>query len=435
MRLLAREASAVADAVPERRARTFSARRLLWPARKAALPPRKYGMPDEGLPAADVIQQRRRGGGALGGLILLITVIAIVFALKYARDALIPITLAVFFGYAMMPLVTWLKKRAHLPQALGAAIALLLLVSSIALAAVMVQPQVAHFLDTLPKATQKLKGVLHRTALDRTSAVRRLTTAADELERAAGEGPRRPDPSLSLFNLREYLWSGTAKMVNVIAQGVIVLALSYFLLVSGNDFKRKIVRVSGDRLRHKKLTVHILDEIDLQIQRYLMIQLTTSVAVGVLTGLAFAIIGLDNPLFWGITAGVLHLIPYVGPTLVIATAALFAYVQFSTTDSVLLIVVSATTIVGVIGLGVVPWLTQRVAQMNAVATFSTLIVWDWLWGVPGLLLGVPIMMAVMVIGEHVELLRPFAEFLGVEPSRTPVTGVVPSGQEPLTGDR
>jgi predicted PurR-regulated permease PerM len=94
---------------------------------------------------------------------------------------------------------------------------------------------------------------------------------------------------------------------------------------------------------------------------------------------------------------------------------------------VVLIVGSATVIAVVIGLVVVPWLMQRVGQMNAVATFATLIVWDWLWGVPGLLLGVPIMMAVMVVGERIELLRPLAEFLSVESARaTPAPAPVPA---------
>lgn len=358
----------------------------------------------------------------LRGLILLTTILAAVIGLKYARDALIPITLAVFLGYALMPLVSGLKKRLRIPPSLGAAIALLLLISALVVGAMLVQPQVGAFLDTIPKATQKLKVVLHRTALDRASAVRRLTTAADELVRSTGTtgatGAAPASAAPSSFNLWEHLWNGIGKAAGMVAQGVIVLALSYFLLISGQDFKRKLVRVSSDQLRYKKLTVQILEEIDSQIQRYLMIQLATSAAVGVLTGLAFAAVGLDNALFWGLAAGIFHLVPYVGPTLVIGAAALFAYVQFSAVHSVVLIVGSATAIAVAIGLVVVPWLMQRVGQMNAVATFASLIVWDWLWGVPGLLLGVPIMMGVMVIGERTDVLRPLAEFLSVESPRT-----------------
>ncbi|MCC2658384.1 MAG: hypothetical protein K0Q76_3492 [Panacagrimonas sp.] len=370
--------------------------------------------------STDAIEPDRRvraPTAPLRGLILLLTILAVMATLKYARDALIPITLAVFLGYALMPLVTWLKKRLRVPLALGAALALLLLLGTVGLGVTLVQPQFGAFVDTIPKATQKLKVVLHRTSLDRTSAVRRLTTAADEIVRATAQAPAATPPVVANFNLREHLWTGIGKLAGMVAQGVIVLALSYFLLISGQDFKRKLVRISGDRLRSKKLTVQILDEIDLQIQRYLMIQITTSAAVGVLTGLAFAAVGLDNALFWGIAAGVLHLIPYVGPTLVIGAAALFAYVQFSAIHSVVLVVGSATAIAVAIGLVVVPWLMQRVGQMNAVATFATLIVWDWLWGVPGLLLGVPIMMAVMVVGERIDMLRPLGEFLSVESAR------------------
>lgn len=388
---------------------------------------------DESADTLDTGRRPRAPSAPLRGLILVLTILAVVAALKYARDALIPITLAVFLGYALMPLVMWLKRRLRVPLTLGAAVALLLVVGGVGLGTTLVQPQVGAFLDTIPKATQKLKVVLHRTSLDRASAVRKLTTAADELVQAAAETPASAPTTAAAFNLREYLWTGIGKMAGMVAQGVIVLALSYFLLISGQDFKRKLVRVSGDRLRHKKLTVQILDEIDLQIQRYLVIQITTSAAVGLFTGLAFFAIGLDNALFWGIIAAVLHLIPYVGPTMVIGAAALFAYVQFSALHSVLLIVGSATAIAVFIGLVVVPWLMQRVGQMNAVATFATLIVWDWLWGVPGLLLGVPIMMAVMVIAERSELLRPLAEFLSVESaSRSAPAAAAGGGTTPAT---
>lgn len=353
----------------------------------------------------------------------IIAFIAVVFALKLGKHALVPIVLAVFLGYAMMPFVLWLKRRLRIPQPLGAAVAIALLVLGIGLGAVAVQPQVSGLVDAVPRATQKLKAVLHRTALDRNSTVRRLTTAADELEKATGAGAAGGNSDLahipedSPLKLRDYVWRGTAAMIGGLAQAGVVLALSYFLLISGHDFKRKLVRISGDTLRQKKVTVQILEEIDLQIQRYLMIQVGTSAMVGVFTGLAFAALGLQNALFWGIAAGVLHLVPYIGSALVIGAAAVFAYLQFTTLTPVVLVIGSALLIAGGIGLGVVPWMTQRMARLNAVATFVSLVVWDWLWGVPGLLLGVPIMMALMAVCERIDTLRPVAELLNAEAPR------------------
>jgi predicted PurR-regulated permease PerM len=275
----------------------------------------------------------------------------------------------------------------------------------------------------------KLKAVLHRTALDRNSAVRRLTTAADEIQQAAvptvGDKAVVAAAVQSPIKLRELMWTGTAGLVSGLAEAFVVLALSYFLLISGHDFKRKLVRISGRSLRQKIVTVEILEEIDTQIQRYLLLQVGSSALVGVLIGLAFAGIGLENALFWGVAAGVLHLIPYVGPALVLAGATVFAYLQFPDIDHVLYVLASGAGIVWIVGMVMVPVLTQKMRSLNAVATFVSLILWDWLWGVPGLLLGVPIMMALMAVCERIESMHSIAELLNSEPSKAPVAPVVP----------
>jgi predicted PurR-regulated permease PerM len=354
-----------------------------------------------------------------------IAVALVIFMLGYAKAALIPITLAVLLAYALMPLVGWLKRVARIPTGAGALLALLVFVGVVGCGASLLQPQVTQLIDLVPKATQKLKVVLHQTALDRNSTVRRLTTAADELEKAATTGSAPgTDPAVTEhapFQLRTFLWNGTTALIGMIAKAVVVLALSYFLLVSGHDFKRKLVRVSGSTLTQKKITVEILDEIDTQIQRYLVLQVGASAVVGLLTGVCFALLGLENALFWGVAAGVLHMIPYIGPPFVLEPAAVYAYHPLTDPAKVLVLVTSAVVIVWIVGMVVLPWITQRMASLNAVATFVSLIVWDWLWGVPGLLLGVPIMMSIMAVCERIDGLGPIAEFLNSEPPRSATT--------------
>ncbi|TDU31943.1 putative PurR-regulated permease PerM [Panacagrimonas perspica] len=384
--------------------------------------------------AADVIADEPRavtatprGAQAIrSASIGIVALVAVVLGLKFAKDALIPITLAVFLGYALMPMVMWLKKRARIPLPIGAALALSLAVGGTGAGILAVQPQVNQLIDSVPQATQKLKALLHRTSLDRNSAVRRLTIAADEIQKATAPSPPGSKatgkaPAESPLKLRDYVWSGALQLFNGIGQTIIVLALSFFLLISGHDFKRKLVRISGQTLSQKKLTVQILEEIEAQIQRYLLIQFATSALVGVATGIVFAVLGLENAMFWAFAAGAFHLIPYIGTALVIGAASVFAYLQFDDPHAVLVVAASAFAVAGVIGLGLVPWLTQRMARMNAVATFVSLIVWNWLWGVPGLLLGIPIMMVVMAICERIEHLSPVAELLASEAPRSPVT--------------
>lgn len=349
-----------------------------------------------------------------------LAVLACVAALKLAADVLVPITLSVSLSYVLMPMVSMLRRRLRIPEAIGAGLALVLVVFVFVFAVVELQPRASAILDTIPTATQRLGRLLHSTALDKTGAIRKLTTAADALQRAATSGMRPASDvpaSSAVPSLRDHLWSATGATLRGLGEAVVVLALSYFLLVSGHTFKRKLVRISGSTLREKKITVQILDEIDLQIQRYLLIQLGTSAIVGVGTGLFFALVGLDNAVFWGVAAAVLHLVPYIGATFIVALSAMFAYLQFNNVESTLVVAGGALAIAGVVGLGIVPWLTERVGRINAVATFVTLLAWDWLWGVPGLLLGIPIMMAVMAVCERTDGLQPVAELLGTDGGR------------------
>lgn len=387
----------------------------------APLEPSPEATPAEAAPpvaTAASVERARRSLELRSWSLALLAGFSIVAALKLGREFLVPIAESIFLGYALMPAVAALRRYARIPPALGALLALLAFLGTIFLVTAVLQPQVSRLVDAVPQVTQKLKGVLHRTALDRNSTVRRLTTAADELQKAAAPTAKGPAAAAgSPLNLREYLWSGAATVLKGFVEAAIVLALSYFLLISGQDFKRKLVRISGDSLRQKKVTVQILMEIEVQVQRYLMLQVVASALVGLLTGLAFALIGLENALFWGVAAGVLHLIPYIGPAVVIAAATMFAYLQFPEVYPVALVAGSGIVIAWTVGMVLLPWVTQRIQSLNAVATFVSLVFWDWLWGIPGLLLGVPIMIGVMAVCERIDRLQPIAEMLNSEPVR------------------
>jgi predicted PurR-regulated permease PerM len=203
-----------------------------------------------------------------------------------------------------------------------------------------------------------------------------------------------------------------------VGQLVVVVVLVYFLLIAGDTFRRTLVQVSGDTLSKKKVTVNMLDEIDRQIQRFLLVQIGTSALLGVVAWLVFAWTGLDNALTWACIGGVLHLVPYAGPAAFVALIALVAYVQFDTLQPVAVIIGSMLVAVAVIGLLLVPWLTQKVGSLKAVTVFVALLIWGWLWGIWGLLLGVPIVMAIKAVCERVDHLRPISAFLAYAPATT-----------------
>jgi predicted PurR-regulated permease PerM len=191
-----------------------------------------------------------------------------------------------------------------------------------------------------------------------------------------------------------------------------VLILVFFLLLAGDTFKRKLVRLTGPSLSNKKITVQILDDINASIQSYMFTLLVANVLLAFLTWIAFRWIGLENAGAWAVAAGVLHVIPYVGPVLIAVATGMAAFLQFESFSMALLVSGSSLVIATFVGMFVITWMTGKLAKMNASAVFIALLFLGWLWGVWGLLLAIPIIGMVKVVSHHVEELQPLAELLG-----------------------
>jgi len=134
--------------------------------------------------------------------------------------------------------------------------------------------------------------------------------------------------------------------------------------------------------------------------------------VGLTTGLAFWALGLEHAVVWGIAAGILNLVPYIGSIVITGAAALVAFLQFGEFDIALVVAGASLLINTVEGNLLVPLLTSKASRMNPVAVFIGVLGWGWLWGVWGLLLGIPILMVVKAICDRVDDLKPVGELLG-----------------------
>lgn len=351
----------------------------------------------------------------------IIAFLALIVFLHWAQAVFVPIVFAVLLSYALTPIVTWLKKNAKLHKAVGAAITLTLLLGGIGIGLSSLQPEALDILDLVPRATAKFSAALRSSGGTAPGAVSKIQKAASEIEKAATAAasstpppvvaPTKPSTDATL-KIRDYLLTGTVGLATGVGQLIVVVALVYLLLIAGDTFRRTLLRVSGDTLSKKKITVTILDEIDGQIQRYLLVQIATSVLLGVVAWVVFTWIGLANATTWACVGGVLHLIPYVGPTAFLVLVGVVAYVQFDTIQPVIVLLGTMIASLGAIALLLVPWLTQKVGSLNAVTVFVALLAWGWLWGAWGLLLGVPIVMAVKAVCDRVEDLQPISAFLG-----------------------
>ena len=351
--------------------------------------------------------------------LLVLAILASLFVLSWAKAVFIPVMLSVLFSYALSPPINWLEVK-HVPRWLSSAVLLLAIVASIGWGAYSLRLQASQLLAALPEAAQKLGEAMKPSSGKSESALDTVQKAATQLEKAstdnaaasnANRGATRVVVEKAHFNITDYLWTGTMGLVALIGQAMVVLFLTYFLMLSGDTFRRKLVKLTPS-LSNKKITLQALNEITEQIQRYLQVQLLTSVVVGVLTGLALLAFGLENAAVWGVAAFILNFVPYIGSVMTAAASALVAFLQFGSLNTAIAVGGTSLFIHTVVGNLLTPWLTSRASRLSPVAVFMGLLIWGWLWGVWGLLLGVPIFMMAKSICDRIEDFKPIGEFLG-----------------------
>jgi predicted PurR-regulated permease PerM len=351
--------------------------------------------------------------------VVIIAIAAAMYVLQWASQVFIPIVLSVFISYALEPAVRglmWLR----LPRVAASAAVVLVLASGVGYATYALSDDISALAGQLPEAAQKLRRSIQEMRGD-PGAIQQVQQAADELQRTAAEaagpsqaprGVQRVQVEEPPINFRQYLVWGPAGAIALAAQGVLVMFFVFFLMASGDLFKRKLVRIAGPTLEKRKITVQILDDINRQIERLLQVYAIDSVLVALASWLAFRAVGLEQAGLWAIAAGVFNNIPYFGAIVVSAAIATVAFVQFGTLSMAAWVSGIAFAITSLEGWVLFPLLTSRAARTNEVAVFVGLIFFTFLWGIFGTLLAVPMLVVVKACCDRIEDLKPVGELLG-----------------------
>ena len=343
--------------------------------------------------------------------------VATMFVLQWASEVFIPIVLSVLISYALEPIVAG-AIRLRLPRVVASGLVVASLSGGLGYGAYALSDDAAAIIASLPDAATRLRQALHQgqpTAIESVQrAARELQKTADD---AAGKNPapsgvQRVQIEQPTIDVKQYLSWGSASLAAFAGQAVLVVFFVFFLLASGDLFKRKLVKLAGPSLEQKKITVQILNEIDVQIERFLFVRVITSLVVGVATWLAFRYVGLEQAGVWGFAAGLFNSIPYFGPVIVAAGTAVVGFLQFGTLGMAAYVSGISLVITSLEGWLLTPWLTSRTTRTNEVAVFVGLIFWSFVWGIWGTLLAVPMLVALKACCDRIEDLRPIGEMLG-----------------------
>ena len=357
-----------------------------------------------------------------GGALAIFAGTGAAFAVREGATLLAPLLVSVLLAYALEPCVVLLA-RCRLPRTLAVIAVYALLFGGLIGVGLLANRQVAAFVDALPATVEGVQKAIadargETRPLDASDAIEHLQHAATDLKAAIDASAPAPPVSVTrvtpvkaAFNVRAYLAAASLTIAAATAQLGAIAILTLLLLLGGEALKRKLIAIAGPRAQ-KKVTYDVIKAIDRQIERYLVARLLISATVAAATWIGMWTLGVRQPLVLGLIAGVLNVVPFIGPAAAVALIGLVAFLQVHTVEMTAAAVGVAGVIAALEGNLISPWLTSRAGELNTVAVFVSVLFWGWMWDVWGLVLAIPIMVAIKAAADHIDPLQPLGELLG-----------------------
>ena len=334
-----------------------------------------------------------------------IFIILLVYTLKIGSTFFIPVVLALLLSFVFASVIRLLS-RFYVPAPLGAAIVLLALLGSLALGIYRLAEPAREWMAKLPETVRHVERKLKNVK----QSVQEVTKATKEVDRLTSldGGEKTQKVEVKRATLGESLLGSTQEFL--VGTGL-VFALLFFLLASGDLFLRKLVSVLPS-FHDKKLAVEISHQIEQDVSRYLLAISCINAVFGAAVGGCMYLLGLPNPLLWGVMAGLFHFIPFLGAVVGIIFVTMVAMVTLDSMETIVLVPAVYVALNLLEEYLVLPWVLGRRLLLNPVVVFLWLIFWGWLWGVPGALMAIPLLAILKIICDHIESLGAIGEFLG-----------------------
>jgi len=341
--------------------------------------------------------------------IWIIAVVAICTALFFAREILSPIAFAFLFSVVLRPPVRWLEK-ARLPTWVGASIITLATIGVMVLVIFLLSAPLQKWMEQAPKS---ISAAEQRLALLR-NRFEKVSEVADKIEHAAqgpttgpaAQTPAPPQPAGSGLMVR--LFGGTTRALSGIVE---VLLLLLLLLASGDLFYQKLLKILPFR-EDKRIAGTAVTEVQDVIRRYLLVTAIINLGQGTIVALVFWWLKMPSPILWGVFTFVLEFIPYLGAALMIVMISLVSFATFQRLGSILAPPAAYLIITTLQNNVVSPIAYGNKLKLNPVAVLIGVMVWWFLWGIPGAFLAVPIIATIKIIADRTQGLNALGEFLG-----------------------
>ena len=356
--------------------------------------------------------------------------LAIIVALWWGRSFMIPLTAGLMLAMLVLPVTTWLTHWLRV-RLVATMVTLMGVMAVLGLAATVFGDQLGSVAGRAPDMISLVAQKVSETEPGADSVLQRARVAFRELDRAAvriaspkpmaqtsrakAAAARQADlaassaaaaaPPVSLSQtatvaLRDGAVSGSGVLLKLIGDLIIVFFIAFFVLAGGAPLGERFLGLWGERPGLRLRAEHAALECVRQIRIYGGVLLVTNSVVGLAVWAAFSVAGLPDAAGWGVTAAVLHVVPYLGMALLTGLGAAEAFLAHGTAGAALGMAGFLVLLSTLIGTVVTAWLQGRAAKMNAAAVFIGVVFWGALWGVWGLLLGPALVVLMKVVAEH-----------------------------------
>ena len=384
--------------------------------------------------------------GAAGNTIALwvIATIATLFFLRAAAQLLIPIVLAVLISYMLEPVVAWLARH-RIPRIAGTSLLMLAVLATAGWGGYALRDDVAQAAASLPQAAKRAREMVMSQSgggpganIQRAAKELRGESAATTGQADGGQAPAATSgrqaadsPSSGGRNGSENRESQSSQppqggssggITGLVQRGIgsvfalaghitVIFFLVFFLLLSGRHVRARILEVAGPDADRRQTAATIIDDINAQIQRFLIVRLVTAMIVAALTWGVLAVMDVEHAAVWGILAGVFNSIPYFGPIIVSGGLFIVGMVQGDGMSQALQMSGAALVITSLEGWLLTPPLMGKAERMSALAVFLGLLLWTWIWGAWGTILAVPMLVMVKSVADHIPRLKPLGRLI------------------------
>lgn len=333
-----------------------------------------------------------------------IFVLTLFYTLYVTAPIVVPLVFAVLFKLLLQPGMRLLE-RMRFPHPIAALVMIILLFGVLVACGYALSAPAAEWLDKAPQSLPRLEQ--HLSVFKRPiEQFQAATKQVEKMAQAPGESPI--SVALKGPGIAEYLYSGTRSLLTGL--GITVLML-FFLLSAGDLFMRKLVEILPS-FRDKKQAVTISHEVEENISAYLLTITVMNLLVGIATGFAMWAIGLSDPALWGALAFVLNYVIILGPLTGVAIFFVVGLLSFDPLWQALLPPGAYLLIHVIEGEWVTPMLVARRFTLNPVLVVGSLVFWDWMWGIPGALLAVPMLAVFKIVCDRVGPLAMIGHFIG-----------------------